>query len=167
MPYRTDQENDDYHPSDPVPNHLDHKPVFAVPYEKFDGHFADDEKNPTDIRYISVGNAQYDGDQVSVKTMRRTEGRWSRQAEELPLHRLIDMTTFLAMVLFQAKDGELEIPAGTFHNQDDTLHVQQEGRRLGELATYEAYLQQHLPLHKERLAALYDVLTELKADGKI
>ena len=166
MPYTTDSDTEDYRPSDALPDHLAHKPAYALPYEKFDGHFADETSKKTDIRYISVGNAQYDPDQVSIKTMRYV-GKWTRQAEELPLHRLIDMTTFLAMVLFRAKDGELEVPAGTFHNQEHAIFITRELRNYGEVASYNAYLKQYLPLHKERLNALYDVLSELKSEGKI
>ena len=97
---------------EPLPEHLGHKSVYAMPYQDFDGIYAGD----TDIRYLSVGLAQYDATKVSVKTMRHTGAKWSRQAEELPVHRIIDMTTFLAMVLCDFEEGSLTIPAGTFEN---------------------------------------------------
>jgi len=78
MPYTPLNEFD---PSQVLPQHLQHKPVYALPYQSFDGPFIDS----TDMRYISVGIAQYDSEDVSVKTMRHVGGKWTRQAEELPL----------------------------------------------------------------------------------
>jgi len=43
-----------YKTSNPLPQHLDHKPVYALPYQHFDGIYS----KKTDIRYISVGVAQ-------------------------------------------------------------------------------------------------------------
>jgi hypothetical protein len=82
---------------------LDHKPVYALPYEHFDGIYDGD----TDVRYISIGMAQYDQDHVSIKTMRHIGTKWTRQAEELPLHRVIDMTLFLAKTLFDCQNGNV------------------------------------------------------------
>src|SRR3990172_4625209 len=95
MPYSTEPPTEEYKPAEELPQHLDHKPVYALPYQHFDGIYADD----TDTKFISVGLSQWNADEVSVKAMRYTGEKWSRLAEELPLHRLIDMTIFLAKVL--------------------------------------------------------------------
>jgi len=38
-----------YKTSNPLPQHLDHKPVYALPYQHFDGIYS----KKTDIRYTS------------------------------------------------------------------------------------------------------------------
>lgn len=164
MPYTTDPDTTAYNPSQSLPQHLDHKPVYALPYEHFDGIYASD----TDMRYISIGTAQYDQDHVSIKTMRHTGSKWTRQAEELPLHRVIDMTLFLAKVVFDARDGRVDIPKGTLQNQaSSNLSIYQEQRSYGELASYHAFLRQNCDLLKERLNVLRDALNDLKTRGKI
>ncbi|MCX5896128.1 MAG: DUF6530 family protein, partial [Proteobacteria bacterium] len=84
MPYSTKPNTTTYDPRKELPLHLDHKPVYALPYEHFD--YVED----TDARFISIGLAQYDPDDVSIKVFRHTGEKWTRQSEELPLHRVID-----------------------------------------------------------------------------
>jgi hypothetical protein len=163
MPYSTTPHAPAYDPLQPLPQHLDHKPVYALPYEFFDGIYAGN----TDIRYISVGLAQYDHDHVSVKTMRHTGAKWTRQAEELPLHRPIDMTLFLAKVIFDTANASLSIPKGTLQNQGSDISIAQEQRSYGELASYNAFLTQNQASLKDRLNALRDTLNDLKNRGKI
>ena len=163
MPYST-HPGVDYSPTQTLPQHLDHKPVYALPYEHFDGMYAGN----TDMRYISVGIAQYDQDHVSIKTMRHTGNKWTRQAEELPLHRVVDMTLFLAKALFDCPDGRVTIPANTFQNQNSTICVSREEQRsYGEMASYNAFLDQHADDLKERLRTLAKILNDLKQQGNI
>lgn len=69
------------------PEHLMHKPIIAVnDYDKIDGIYAND----TDVVALSIGQAQYDPAEISVKIWRHTGERWSRQSEEMPLHRALD-----------------------------------------------------------------------------
>jgi hypothetical protein len=81
----------------PPPTWLKHTPVFMLPYEAFDGPYT----SHTDTKYLSVGLAQWryesDGDQfaVSVKSWRKPNDRWSRESEEIPVHRQVDMTICL------------------------------------------------------------------------
>ena len=65
-----------------IPTWLAHKPVFACRYGV---GFGDDSE---DAQYLSVGRAQYDQENASVKVLRHTGTRWSRQSEEVPIHRL-------------------------------------------------------------------------------
>lgn len=80
-----------------TPTHLEHKPIAAVDYySKYDGTYA----NATDAKSISVGKAQYDVNEISAKVFRYTGGKWSRQSEELPLHRVFDLSaTILKSIL--------------------------------------------------------------------
>lgn len=73
-----------------IPTHLTHKPIVIVNnYERIDGKF----KNDTDVVGLSIGKAQYDDSDISAKVWRYIENseRWSRQSEELPLHRVLDL----------------------------------------------------------------------------
>lgn len=75
-----------------TPTHLAHKPITAMEnYEKFDGRYA----NKTDVKSLSVGFAQYDYSDISAKVFRYTGGKWSRQSEELPIHRVFDLSTII------------------------------------------------------------------------
>ena len=154
-----------YDPSNELPQHLEHRPVYALPYEAFDGQYASE----TDMRFISIGVAQYDPDEVSIKTMRFVQrvGKWTRQAEELPLHRPIDMTLFLAKVLFDAQNGAVILPAHTFKNQNTELTITPEDRTFGENATYRAAVDSYRADLRERLNALRDCLNDLKERGMI
>lgn len=161
MPYETDQP--DIAPSDELPQALSHKPIYALPYEAFDVLF----RPETDMRYFSVGIAQYNAEEVSLKIWRHSGKRWTRQSEEIPLHRLTDALTFVAKALFDAEDGNVRFPPGTFDGQEETLTVSREDRTYGELATYNHFLDEQGEVLKERLRTLRDVLNELTDQEKL
>jgi hypothetical protein len=163
MPFHTTPDAPDFVPSQPLPQHLDHKPLFALPYQAFDGPYAGD----TDLQFISVGTAQYDPDEVSIKTMRYTGTKWTRQAEELPLHRPIDMTLFLAKVAFDSDGDVVHIPSGTLHHQTSDIAIEKEQRNFGENASFGAAMAKIKPGLRERLNTLLQVLSDLKSKGKI
>jgi len=72
-----------------VPTHLQHKPIIAVNnYAKIDAIYADN----TDTVALSIGRAQFDNSQISAKVWRYNPERWSRQSEELPIHRALDLS---------------------------------------------------------------------------
>ena len=72
-----------------APEYLKHKPIISVnDYDKIDGIYA----NKTDVRALSIGQAQYDKDEISVKVWRHTGEKWSRQSEEMPIHRALDIS---------------------------------------------------------------------------
>lgn len=83
-----------------APTHLTHKPITSVEnYSQEDGIYV----NNTDVKALSIGIAQYDPDEISAKVWRNVNGTWSRQSEELPLHRVIDLnTTILKSILLSA-----------------------------------------------------------------
>ena len=74
-----------------IPTTLKHKPVVAVEnYENVDGRQAYN----SEAKGLSLGLAQWNDRgrvDVSAKVWRHTGGKWSRQSEELPMHRVIDM----------------------------------------------------------------------------
>lgn len=83
-----------------IPTSLKHKPVVVVPnYENVDGRYA----HNTDAKGMSLGLAQWNDRgtvDISAKIWRHTGEKWSRQSEELPLHRVLD----LAILVCRAKE---------------------------------------------------------------
>lgn len=82
-----------------IPTHLKHKPILEVPnYDKIDGPYADD----TDAMGLSIGIAQWNTagwTELSAKVWRNPGDKWSRQSEELPLHRVIDLASLICIAI--------------------------------------------------------------------
>ncbi|SHI79451.1 DUF6530 family protein [Lutispora thermophila] len=82
-----------------IPTNLKHKPVIVSEnYENVDGRYAYN----TDAKGLSLGLAQWNDRgkvDISAKVWRYTGEKWSRQSEELPLHRVLD----LAILVCRAK----------------------------------------------------------------
>lgn len=78
-----------------IPSTLKHKPVIiAEDYENVDGRYA----YKSDAKGLSLGLAQWNDRgkvDISVKVWRHTGEKWSRQSEELPLHRVLDLAIFI------------------------------------------------------------------------
>jgi hypothetical protein len=78
-----------------IPTTLKHKPVVVVEnYENVDGRFA----RNTDAKGLSLGLAQWNDRgkvDISAKVWRYTGEKWSRQSEELPLHRVLDLSILI------------------------------------------------------------------------
>ena len=74
-----------------IPTHLKHKPVIVSEnYENVDGKYAYN----SDTKGLSLGLAQWNDRgklDISAKVWRYTGEKWSRQSEELPLHRVLDL----------------------------------------------------------------------------
>lgn len=83
-----------------IPTVLKHKPVIVSEnYENVDGRNA----YHSDAKGLSLGLAQWNDRgkvDISAKVWRYTGEKWSRQSEELPLHRVLD----LAILIVRAKD---------------------------------------------------------------
>lgn len=82
-----------------IPATLKHKPVIVSEnYESVDGRNAYD----SEAKGLSLGLAQWNDRgkvDISAKVWRHTGEKWSRQSEELPLHRVLD----LAILICRAK----------------------------------------------------------------
>lgn len=75
-----------------VPEHLGHKPIIGVDnYDRIDGRYA----NNTDAKAISIGKAQWNTEDISAKVWRHTGEKWTRQSEELPIHRVLDLAILI------------------------------------------------------------------------
>ncbi len=74
-----------------IPTTLKHKPVIvAEDYAHIDGRNA----YHTDAQGLSLGLAQWNDRgrvDISAKVWRHTGEKWSRQSEEMPLHRVLDL----------------------------------------------------------------------------
>lgn len=74
-----------------IPTTLKHKPVIVSEnYENVDGRYAYN----SDAKGLSLGLAQWNDRgkvEISAKVWRYTGEKWSRQSEELPLHRVLDL----------------------------------------------------------------------------
>lgn len=83
-----------------IPTTLKHKPVIVSEnYDRIDGLDAND----SDAKGLSLGLAQWNDRgkvDISAKVWRHTGGKWSRQSEELPMHRVLD----LAILICRAKE---------------------------------------------------------------
>ena len=90
-----------------IPNYLSHKPILKLEdYSKLDGRFA----NQTDAEGLSIGLAQWSNAaemDLSAKVWRYTGKKWSRQSEELPLHRVLDLASLLCAAMIYIKTGDL------------------------------------------------------------
>ncbi len=79
-----------------IPTNLKHKPVIVSEnYEQVDGRYAYN----TDAKGLSLGLAQWNDRgkvDISAKVWRFTGEKWSRQSEELPLHRVLDLAILVA-----------------------------------------------------------------------
>lgn len=78
-----------------IPTTLKHKPVIVSEnYENIDGRKAYN----TDAKGLSLGLAQWNDRgkvDVSAKVWRYTGEKWSRQSEELPMHRALDLAILI------------------------------------------------------------------------
>ncbi|EJI6716437.1 hypothetical protein MOR05_002768, partial [Listeria innocua] len=82
-----------------------HKPVIvAENYEEVDGKSA----YHSDAKGLSLGLAQWNDRgkvDISAKVWRHTGDKWSRQSEELPLHRVLDLAILIARTKVHFKDA--------------------------------------------------------------
>ncbi|MFA5928508.1 MAG: DUF6530 family protein [Candidatus Margulisiibacteriota bacterium] len=78
-----------------IPLELKHKPVIvSEDYDLVDGRYA----NNSDAKGLSLGLAQWNERgkvEISAKVWRHTGEKWSRQSEELPLHRVLDLAILI------------------------------------------------------------------------
>lgn len=81
-----------------LPTTLKHQPVIvSEEYDKIDGR-----NGQSDAKGLSLGLAQWNNRgkvDISAKIWRHTGEKWSRQSEEMPLHRVLD----LALLILRSK----------------------------------------------------------------
>ncbi len=93
-----------------IPTALKHKPVVVSEnYENVDGRYAYN----TDAKGLSLGLAQWNDRgkvDISAKVWRYTGEKWSRQSEELPLHRVLDLAIMVARTKLFIKEESYRFP---------------------------------------------------------
>ncbi|PID95236.1 MAG: hypothetical protein CSA95_00680 [Bacteroidetes bacterium] len=128
------------------PKNLRHKPIISVnDYDKIDAQY---RKN-TDVRALSIGNAQYDIDEISLKVWRHTGEKWTRQSEELPLHRSLDLNILLLGALMT------DITSGY-----PKTNLREEIDRQDDVESIKDYYKNHESFLKPRLEELREKLNE-------
>ena len=145
-----------------LPTHLKHQPVLAVPYEKHDGHRPEE----TDAQFLTVGWAQWNPDEeLSAKVLRYSGERWSRQSEELPLTRVVDLAALVAVALREREADAVELPVGFLENQDEPIRL----ARLDGARSREGFARALAEddVLRRRLGKLADVLADLRDQGTI
>lgn len=86
-----------------APTNLKHKPIISVNnYDEIDAQYS----KKTDVKALSIGSAQYDSEHISLKIWRKPNQKWSRQSEEIPLHRNIDLNILLLGALLADVNSE-------------------------------------------------------------
>jgi hypothetical protein len=88
-----------------IPTSLKHKPVIVIEnYENVDGRYA----YHSDAKGLSLGLAQWNDRgkvDISAKVWRHTGEKWSRQSEELPLHRVLDLAILVSRSLLHFREA--------------------------------------------------------------
>lgn len=89
-----------------------HKPVLITKgYPTVDGMYAND----TDVIELDIGLAQWDNEKVSAKVWRRNQkGGISRESEDIPLHRILDLN----LLLLEALENSQEISNRTLQHKE-------------------------------------------------
>ena len=95
-----EKKDDDMGVSIGVPTWLSHKPIIASKYENINPDDYDDAK------FLSVGRAQYDTNDVSVKIFRHSGQRWSRQSEEVPIQRIGYLLEMLLVAILHCQNND-------------------------------------------------------------
>ena len=133
------------------PKHLSHKPLVSVnDYDKVDGMY----RNNTDAKALSIGYAQYDNNEIAMKVWRHVNGHWSRQSEELPIHRNLDLTILLLQILTEDKPNpdSFLVKAKSQISEDED----------GGIAAIKEYYEINKKFLEPRLKELRELLNKMK-----
>lgn len=88
-----------------IPTTLKHKPVLvSEDYDKVDGRYVSE----SDAKGLSLGLAQWNDRgkvDISAKVWRHTGEKWSRQSEELPLHRVLDLAIMVCSGMLHFREA--------------------------------------------------------------
>lgn len=86
-----------------------HRPVVLLHHARHAGFYSSDRTDPR---------------QLSVKSLRYTGDRWSRQSEALPLHRCLDATTLIATTVMEFNGAtEVTLERGVLERQDQCMQI--------------------------------------------
>ncbi len=157
-----------------IPSELKHKPVIvSEDYDRIDGRKA----HNSEAKGLSLGLAQWNergAVDISAKIWRHTGGKWSRQSEEIPLHRVLDLAIMIVktrkVFLERYHKNEKDYPNYPLLDriglQGDAMNVSvclDNDHIEGDLDLFEATLAKDDEIISERLRVLSGLLEELKA----
>jgi len=81
-----------------IPTWLSHKPIISVDYESKDAY-------ANDAKFLSIGKSTWDIDDISAKIWRKSNDRWSRSSEEMPLWRVLDLAKLVIATIMGKKSS--------------------------------------------------------------
>jgi hypothetical protein len=87
-----------------IPTTLRHKPVIVCE----DYNLIDGREDPSETKGLSVGLAQWNERgkmDISAKIWRYTGKKWSRQSEEMPLYRVIDLAILICRTILHFREA--------------------------------------------------------------
>lgn len=155
-----------------IPTTLKHKPVIvAEDYENIDGHAA----YRSETKGLSLGLAQWNDRgrvDISAKVWRYTGEKWSRQSEELPIHRAIDLVILIARAMCYFREAyRSEKLYDPEHPEIDRVGLQGDAMTVAvctdnplideDIKLFMQSLRQNDELFSERFAVLARLLREL------
>lgn len=121
-----------------IPLHLNHKPIIGVDYK-----LIDEKAGAGDAKYLSIGRSQWNPKDISAKVLRWTGDRWSRQNEELPLWRVLD----LAILVIANLTGQRSSLKEFVVNEDDKEFLN-------------SFLSENMELYQHKLLELKSILNQ-------
>ena len=144
-----------------IPTTLKHKPVLAAEdYGRIDGRTA----GGSDAQGLSLGLAQWNDRgrvDISAKVWRYTGEKWSRQSEELPLHRVLDLAILICRAQLYFQEEAYRFPRGydPERPQVDRIGLQGDAMTV-EVCTGNDHIEEDLQLFRDALARDGELLGE-------
>lgn len=126
-----------------IPRNLNHKPIIAVDYEAID--------EAGDAKFLSIGKAQWNNSDLSAKVFRYDDAnkKWSRQSEELPLWRVLDLAK---LVIASISDQRSDL---------DELVIDSDSKML-----LRDYIMENLPIYAPRIKEIQRLIQNSLAFGQ-
>jgi hypothetical protein len=159
-----------------IPTELKHKPVIvSEDYDLVDGRHAGD----SDAKGLSLGLAQWNergSVEISAKVWRHTGEKWSRQSEEMPLHRALDLAILICKTrlyfMTRYHKGKKDYPHYPLLDRiglqggamnvavcTDNEHIE------SDMKLFDECLHKDDEIIGERLNVLYELLKQVKKGG--
>lgn len=146
-----------------IPKSLRHQPIIGVDYKK-----RDYQAGGGDACYLSLGKAQWNNEDVSAKIIRWTGNKWSRQSEELPFWRVLDLAELLIAEITGQKSPLQEECVASKDDLDFLRNFLKDNMSLYSLrlAEIKALLDNSLnPIHEKRPNIFSYATSELSQDA--
>lgn len=144
-----------------IPTTLKHKPVIvAEDYGRIDGR----DVGHSCVPGLSLGLAQWNDRgkvDASAKVWRHTGEKWSRQSEELPFHRVLDLAILILRTQIYLQEESYRFPRGydRAHPVIDRIGLQGDAMTVS-VCTDNDCIDQDLALFRDALARDGELLGE-------